>query len=72
MSGTGLLFPTEMLRESEEAAAELELGRTNDPLLISEHAKKKRTRTSLAGLATAIAAGIFGGASVSWCAVYFK
>ncbi|CAL8469312.1 g8853 [Coccomyxa elongata] len=51
----------ETLRESEEAAAELELGRTNDPLLTTEHAKKKRTRTSLAGLATAIAAGIFGG-----------
>ena len=56
-----LMFPAETLRESEEAAAELELGRTNDPLLTSEHAKKKRTRTSLAGLATAIAAGIFGG-----------
>lgn len=61
-----------MLRESEEAAAELELGRTNDPLLTSEHAKRKRTRTSLAGLVTAIAAGIFGGARCSLVCFLFQ
>lgn len=37
------------------------MSRGDDPLLTGEEAKQKRTSTSLAGLATAIAAGVFGG-----------
>ncbi|KAK9908027.1 hypothetical protein WJX75_001764 [Coccomyxa subellipsoidea] len=51
----------ETLREEQEGDGEVEMGGGEDPLLSSENAKKKRTRTSLLGLATAVVAGIFGG-----------
>ena len=56
-----MCHPTETLREEQEGDGEVEMGGGEDPLLSSENAKKKRTRTSLLGLATAVVAGIFGG-----------